>query len=225
MIQTVFLDIDNTLMDFNANARESMEAAFREAGLSFREEMFPVFMAVNDRLWLDIEKGTLTREKLHRIRWGEVFRELDIDFDGEEFEHLFLPQLEVAPPLVEGALELLEYLYPKYTVCLASNAPYLQQTRRLAGSGILPYVHKVFISEKLGHAKPGKEFFDACFGELPGHQPEKSIMIGDSLSADIIGGKRYGMKTCWFNPENRTVPPELQIDYVVKSLKEIQKIL
>lgn len=225
MIQTVFLDVDNTLLDFNENARLAMEKSFHEAGLSFREDMFPVFSAINDSLWRSIETGQLTRERLHEIRWESIFKELQIDHDGKEFETVFLRHMAASPKPIAGAMDLLRCLYPKYTVCLASNASYEPQSKRLSHTGIPACVHKIFISEQLGFAKPEKGFFDACFAQLPGAIPQESIIIGDSLSADIRGGAAYGMKTCWYNPEKKPVPADMKIDYVVHSLPEIKEIL
>ncbi len=225
MIRTVFLDVDNTLMDFNECAHLAMKKTFLEAGIPYREDMFPVFIKTNDELWHEIEKGTLTRDELHQIRWVRVFSRLGIDYDGVAFEKMFLRHLETTPALIPGALELLEYLSKKYTLCLASNASYKPQTKRLAHSGILPFVQHVFISEIMGVSKPKKGFFDICFSEIPDAKPEESIMIGDSLHADIGGAAEYGMKTCWFNFYNQPVPEGLSADYVVSSLDEIMTFL
>ncbi len=225
MIQTVFLDIDNTLLDFNECAKASSMKAFRDLNLTFHDEVFPVFIEENDKLWLKIEDGSLTREELHKIRWQLIFDRLQIDADGVLMEKLFLHHIKESPVLMSGALDLLTYLSPKYTVCLASNAPEQQQLKRLAHTPIPPLVDYIFLSETLGAAKPEKAFFDACFARLLGASPETSIIIGDSLTADISGGMAYGMKTCWFNPKHLPHPPEYNIDYVVHSLVEIQKIL
>ena len=225
MIKTVFLDVDNTLMDFSECARLAMIKGFAEAGLSYSEEMFPVFTTINNGLWEDIEKGKLTRDELHEIRWVRIFNALGISTDGKAFEKCFLNHLCEAPGLMPGALRLLEYLAPRYTLCLASNASQAQQMKRLAHSGILPFVQEVFLSESLGVPKPEKEFFDICFSRLPGAVPEESIIIGDSLTADMKAGITCGIKTCWFNPDMLPAPAEYKIDYVVHSLLEIKQIL
>ncbi|MBQ2696423.1 MAG: YjjG family noncanonical pyrimidine nucleotidase [Clostridia bacterium] len=225
MIKTVFLDIDNTLFDFDECARLATVKAFREMGLPYQDDFFPVFMEENDKLWQEIEKGTLTREELHRVRFCRILKRLNIDADGIVMENLFLRYIEDPPVLIPGALELLAYLSPKYTLCLASNASEKRQKKRLAPSGILPFIDKIFLSESLGVPKPEKAFFDACFACLPGAGPETSIIIGDSLTADVLGGINSGMKTCWFNPKGLPLPETYSVDYTVASLKEIQKIL
>lgn len=223
-IKAVFLDIDNTLLDFKACSRLSMQKSFAECGLAYTEDMYTTFHRVNDGLWLQIEQGTLTREQLHATRWNLVLRELGIEGDGQAVEARFLEHLATDAVPIDGAYDLLEYLYPRYTVCIASNAPYEQQLRRLTTVDMLRYFHKRFISEKLGAAKPSEAFFTACFAELPDITPQESIMIGDSLTADIGGGHAFGMHTCWYDHQKSgTIATEA--DYTVSSLRDIMTIL
>ncbi len=225
MIQTIFLDIDNTLLDFNECARLSTIKALREMNLTYHDGIFTVFNEENDKLWLKIEDGTLSREELHKLRWCNIFERLQMDADGILMEKLFLHYIEESPVLMPGALELLTYLSPKYTVCLASNASEKRQTKRLSQTPIPPLVHHIFLSETMGAPKPEKGFFDACFARLPDASPETSIIIGDSLSADISGGTNAGLITCWFNPNRLAAPETYKIDYIVHSLAEICDII
>lgn len=223
-IKAVFLDIDNTLLDFNACSRLSMEKAFTECGLPFEPKMYDVFKEVNDGLWRQIEKGTLTRKQLHATRFQLVLERLGLNGDGAGIETHFLDHLATDAIPIEGARELLAYLSEKYVLCIASNAPYEQQLKRLTGVNMLSYFQKHFISEKMGVAKPSKDYFDRCFAELPGIMPGETIIIGDSVTADIRGGKAYGMHTCWYDHEQTgTICEEAECS--VSSLWEIQRLL
>ena len=127
-------------------------------------------------------------------------------------------------------MDMLEYLYPKYILCAASNGPYDQQINRLKIAGMHSFFKDCFISEKAGAQKPTAAFFDYCFGRLHHHgfeglQPSEVMIIGDSLSSDMAGGMSYGMKTCLFS---NTDVPEMAlngIDYIVKDLKAVREIL
>lgn len=223
-IKAVLLDIDNTLLDFDACSRLSMEKSFAECGLPFESAMYHTFQQVNNGLWRRIEQGTLTRPELHATRWTLVLQELGMKGDGPAVETRFLEHLAAEAIPVKGSYELLQYLYPKYTVCIASNAPYDQQLKRLTTVDMLRYFHKAFISEKLGAAKPSREYFDACFAQLPDVTPEQCIIIGDSLTADIVGGKAYGLHTCWYD-HHQTGSNSPDADYTVTDLLEIKTIL
>ena len=225
MIKVLLLDVDNTLMDFHECARQAMEITAKEQEILFSENIFEVFIRINNGLWQEIEKGTLTVEKLHQIRWNRVFDAIGLKRDGVAFEQGFLKNLAQGDATVEGAKDLLEYLAPKYTLCVASNAPYFQQTSRLSNAGLLGYFEKFFISETIGFSKPKKEFFDACMKELPDIKKEEIMMIGDSLSADIAGASAYGLETCWFNFGKEPAEKGAMADHMVDSLAEIKNIL
>ena len=230
-IKVLFLDIDNTLLDFDAGAAWGMEQCFRQAGLESRSEMFSVFTEENKKIWQRIERRELTMDDLFYVRWQAILAHLGLKADGVEMEKEFRSLLHLTAIPVEGAEELLEYLYKKdYCLCAASNGPYEQQINRLKSADMLKYFAHCFVSEKLGADKPGKQFFNGCMRELPGITPEECMIIGDSLTADITGGRAYGMSTCWYVPsveKYREVKTKIvkPADYVVHELTELEKIL
>ena len=221
-VKAVLIDIDNTLLDFNASAEKAMRDGFAFYGLTCPENLFGVFKKINDGLWLKIEKGEMTRADLHKIRWNTVFGELGVKFDGEIFEKTFLGNLHDCAVPVVGAEDLLKYLSAKYPVYAASNAFYEQQVHRLSVSGLSPYITELFVSEKIGFSKPDARFFDKCFEKIP-FSPAQSAMIGDSLSADIDGGKKYGLITCWYNPTGMRIAAPCA-DFIVNDLSEIKNV-
>ena len=223
-IKAVFIDIDNTLLDFNKCALWSMQKAFNDYGLSFENSMFDTFNIINNRLWLRIEKGELTKEELYACRWNMIFALIRIDVDGVEFENVFYSYLTESAEPVDGALDLLKYLHGKYLVCAASNASYAQQIKRLNNAGMTEYLDRIFISEQIGFSKPQKEFFERCFEKISPIVPPETVMIGDSLTADIEGGASFGMKTCWYNHNLTNESSDLP-DFTVCSLSEIKKYL
>lgn len=225
MIKAVLLDVDDTLLDFSASARASMEAAFGEFHLPYDSRVYPTFRRVSDALWLDLEKGLLTRSELLQIRWTNVFRELGIEADGAAFEQEFLRGVRKYIFPVEGALELVQYLAPRYTLCIASNSELEHQVERLTRCGIYPYIQKMFVSEELGAPKPEPQFFDRCIEALSPLSRDEILLIGDSLTADIRGGIQAGIHTGWFNRRGDT-PSELPaVDFTVRHLSEVRNYL
>ena len=225
MITTVFIDIDDTLLDFHKCAKESMHKVFDDINIPFEDSMFAVFTEVNNNLWHKLEKGIIERKQIHSTRWNIIFEKLGINYDGNAFEEKFLLQLAHSAVPVTYAKELMEYLSSKYTICAASNAPYEQQLIRLKTAGLFQYIHKFFISEKIGFSKPDKRFFDACFEKLGSLSAVNTILIGDSPTADIQAANTYGIKSCWFNPHRKELPGGIHADYIVESLSEICSIL
>ena len=231
MPKVILLDIDDTLLSFQGYVREGMKSGFEAFGIGpYEEEMLSVFHQVNSRLWHKLEEGTLSFEELKKIRWNLVFEALGIQADGVKFEEYFRDRLFDSAIPEDGAKELLEYLKGKYILCAASNGPFLQQKNRLKIGGMEPYFSYLFISEEIGFSKPSREYFEVCLqrlnqGEGTEIAPDEVVMVGDSLSSDIAGGKNYGLQTIFYNRKNQVLPRELQPDFSVKTLREIQSIL
>lgn len=231
MIKVIFIDIDNTLLSFSGYVKEAMRDGFSRFGLKpYTDSMFPVFEKINDALWRQIEQGTLSFEELMERRWNLIFKELQIDFDGTVFEEYFRKEFFYSAVPEDGAMDLLDYLSSKYTLCVASNGPYAQQMNRLQVGKMRDYFSYCFISSQVGAQKPSRQFFDYCFkalreAEFPELVPEEVMIIGDSISSDISGGSDYGMSTCLYQKQAISECGDSGADYVVSSLVEIKNIL
>lgn len=225
MIKAVFIDVDDTLLDFDESAKMSMQIAAEEMGITLPENIWEIFVDINEVLWKDLEQGKLTNAELFHVRWTKIFDAAGITSDGPEFEKAFLRGLSLCAPVIAGAEGLISYLHEKYIVGVASNGPYEQQVNRLEKTGLLSYVDHMFVSGKIGHAKPSRAFFDACMEKLGDIHPGEVMMIGDSISADITGAKDYGMQTCWYNHKGLPADHGYMADYKVDSLLEIKEIL
>ena len=177
-IKVLFLDIDNTLLDFDAAASWAMEQCFQKAGLEYKSDMFAAFTEENNKIWQRIERKELTMDDLFYVRWQAILGHLGLEADGVEMEKEFRILLNLSAVPVDGAEEILTYLKEKdYCLCAASNGPYGQQINRLKKVDMLKYFAHCFVSEKVGADKPGKAFFDGCMKELPGVCPEECMMI------------------------------------------------
>jgi FMN phosphatase YigB (HAD superfamily) len=97
-------------------------------------------------------------------------------------------------------------------------------------SGMLPYFSDLFISEEIGSSKPSKKFFNTCLNRLNSKSTQKIhpyeiMIIGDSLSSDMSGGIQFGMQTCFYNPDKKSIPCGMKLNYNVSTLREIENIL
>lgn len=231
MIKALLIDIDNTILDFDAYVQEGMKNGFEKFGLPpYEDYMNDIFWKINSKMWQDIEDGVITYQDLLNTRWNKVFAALGFSCDGCAFEKYFKGCLFDSAIPIEGAYELLEYLKPRYPLYVASNGAYAQQVNRLTKGNMLGYFKKLFISEKIGFSKPSDKFFDYCIekigediGEKP--QPDEIMIIGDSLSSDISGAISYGIKTCFYDKNKKGNGGDIPIDYTVTSLLQIKQFL
>lgn len=230
MIRCIWIDIDNTLLDFDAYVKEALREGFAHFDLGeYNEEVYRVFRPINASFWHRLETGEITYEELLRDRWNTVFEALGISFDGPTFERYFKARLFDSAIPVSGAMTLLEHLHCRYLLCVASNGPYEQQMNRLRLAGMTSYFSHFFISEAVGASKPSREFFLHGLSVInEGRQtpisPDEILMIGDSLSSDMAGAKNVGMHTCLLDRSGAGNAKESFVDYTVHSLEEILKL-
>lgn len=224
-IKAILIDVDNTILDFNKSADAAMKTTAEEFSIIFPDNYFEVFLKINYFLWHELENGNIVKQDIYDNRWNMIFRELGIDADGPAFEDVFRKQMRCTAIEVDGAREILSYLSEKYDVYTASNASRLQQEQRLRTTGFDKYIKGMFTSEEIGFQKPSKEFFALCCEELYPIKKSEIIVIGDSINADIIGAKNFGLKTIWYNFDNTVYSSYDFTDYYVNDLRDIKNIL
>ena len=225
MIKYLFFDIDDTLFDFKRSEKVALSRTLEAFGIEPSDEMISLYSRINRSQWEALERGEVTREVILFRRYELFFRELGVEADPKAAQKMYEKQLSQTYYYLPGAEALLEKLQGKYKIFLASNGTAIVQDGRIALSGIAKYADDIFISEKIGYNKPRREFFDICFERIEGFDKEYAIMIGDSLSSDILGGINAGIKTCLYNPHNLPARDDIKPDFEVKSLDEIPKLL
>jgi 2-haloacid dehalogenase len=129
--------------------------------------------------------------------------------------HWFLP----------GAEEAVEALSKKYKLYLASNGTAKVQAGRLKSANISRFFEEVFVSQELGANKPSLEYFEKCFARIPGFDKRKAMIVGDSLTSDILGGQNAGIATCWVNPKHKAGREDIRVDYEIEALSQLEDLL
>lgn len=225
MIKTVLLDLDDTILDFHKAEHIALSATLRELGIEPTEAVLKRYSEINLAHWKRLELGELTRPEVLHGRFTQLFAEMGVDGDCYEAQRIYEWRLGTGHYFLDGGQELLDTLYGKYDLYLASNGTDIVQTRRIASANIEHYFKELFISQRLGHDKPKREFFDAAFARIEGFKADEAIIIGDSLTSDIKGGINAGIRTCWFNLRKIKNDSGITPDYEVTSLSEIPALL
>jgi len=226
MYRYIFIDLDDTILDFGAAEHAAYSETLRRLGIEPTPEVMALYREINLSWWEKHERGEVDRDALLVLRHGEFFRALGIARDAEECERIYRGLLGVGHWFVEGAEELLEYLSGRgYELFIASNGVADTQYSRIGSAGIGKYFRRIFISEDSGSHKPEKAYFDWCFARIPGFDPARALLIGDSLTSDIRGAKNAGIASCWFNPAGKAAPPDLTPDYEIRKLPELKALL
>ncbi len=224
MIKFVLLDIDDTLFDFGMAERTALAGTLCEMGILPTEEIIKRYSEINRAHWEMLERGELSRAEVLTGRFDVLFRELGAHKSSAETQRIYERRLSLEHPFIDGAPELLSELFGKYKLYIVSNGTAVVQERRICDSGIEKYFDGIFISQLVGADKPSREFFDRCFSQIEGFERESAIIVGDSLTSDIQGGKNAGILTCHFNPRGKR-RDDITPDYEIKTLTELPQLL
>ena len=225
MIQYVLLDLDDTILDFHKAEAEALRDTLRHFGIEPSDARVARYSAINDAQWKRLERGELTREQVKLRRFALFFAELGVDCSAEAARSYYENRLAIGHYFLPGAEEMLKELAKDYRLYLVSNGTTAVQNGRVRSAGIAPLFAKIFFSEAIGYVKPQREFFDACFAEIEGFDPSQAIIFGDSLTSDILGGIRAGIRTCWFNPRAQEGREDIVPDFTVASLDQFPPLL
>ena len=216
--QTLFFDVDDTLLDFGAAENAALRMLFEDQNIPFTDAIKADYKRINRGLWRSFEEGKLDRDEVVNTRFAILFKEYGQEVDGSLLEKQYRSYLEEGHQLVDGALELITELHSQYDLYIVTNGVSKTQDKRLRNSGLYPLFKGIFVSEDTGYQKPMKEYFDYVFARVPNFSVEQGLIIGDSLSADIRGGRLAGMDTCWFNPDRKPNHTDLVPNYEMQRL-------
>lgn len=225
MTRFVFLDLDDTILDFHRTERAALTKALLECGIPPTEAVLSRYHQIDRQHWQRLERGELTHTQVQEGRFRVLLTELGAALDPAEVNRRFRENLCGEQYFLPHAREAVERLRQNHRLFLASNGTASVQHSRLESAGLYPVFERVFVSQELGFNKPAREFFDACAAQIPGYAPEKAMMVGDSLSSDIRGGKNAGIRTCWVNPDHKPAPEGLTPDYEIEALSQLPELL
>ena len=225
MIEFLFLDLDDTILDFHKAERIAISKTIRDFGVEPTEEVLHRYHIINKWHWEQLELGTMTRAEVLLGRFAMLFEERKIPVDPEAVARAYEKNLGIGHWFLPGAEEAVETLSKKYRLFLASNGTASVQKGRMTSANLYRFFEKVYVSQEIGHNKPSKAYFDACFAEIPDFDPEKAMIVGDSLSSDILGGINAGIKTCWVNPTHGAAKEGICPDYEIEALHQLPALL
>ena len=195
MYRAIFIDIDDTLLDYIPCCREAFEFALPE-----HPEYFDLFFEISGRLFSEAKHGLHTIAEVMELYPKEFIAAIGYPPEAvDPFKHAFRAAWGKTHTLVPGAKEMLENLQAKgYRLFAASNSFGHLQRNRLENAGILPYFEDTYISMDIGYDKPDIRFYQEALRRC-GLQPHEVLMIGDSMTTDVIGAQKAGMDALFFD--------------------------
>ena len=222
----LLFDLDHTLLDFDAAEDVALTQLLKEEGVADIQAYKDYYVPMNKSLWKDLEEKKITKQELVNTRFSKLFSHFGIEKDGVYLAERYQFYLAQQGQVFSGAMELLDSLIDRgYELYAATNGITAIQTGRMAQSGLAPYFNQVFISEQLQTQKPDALFYEKIGQQIAGFDKEKTLMIGDSLTADIQGGNNAGIDTIWYNPHHLENHTQAQPTYEVDSYQALLEFL
>lgn len=225
MVKFVFFDLDDTILDFNKAERTAIKKTFKSYSIKTNKNILDLYSKINLNEWKRLEKKELTHEQVKVHRFEVFLKEINKNFNATEMTKNYEKNLAKEHFVIRGALSVIKSIYKDYRLFIVSNGLIDVQSERIKSAKIKKYFERIFVSQDIGFNKPEKEFFESCFNQIEGFNREEAVIIGDSLSSDIAGGKNVKIKTLWYNCKGVTNRTDIIPDFEIKKLKEIKDIL
>ena len=221
----IMMDIDNTLLDFDAAERKALLETLQQFSLPCDEAAVSRYHEINSSLWGELNKGKIRRDKLVVERFDRFVKEIGAAAKATELNRAYTEHLATHADVIPGAEEALQELAEVATMIAVSNGTELVERGRLKLSGFEKYFDDIFVSEAVGVSKPNPKIFQMAMRKLGIEHSDKVLVVGDSLSADIQGGVNAGLDTCWVNMNGMENESGLTPTYEVKALRELYPIV
>ncbi|HXH98631.1 MAG TPA: YjjG family noncanonical pyrimidine nucleotidase [Sphingobacteriaceae bacterium] len=225
----IFFDLDHTIWDFDRNAEETLHELFHSYklqafGLHSPDHFIETYTTNNHSLWADYHLGKISKDYLRQARFKKTFTDLGIDPEliPLNFEDDYVRICPTKTNLFPQVHETLTYLYEKYQLHLISNGFKESTEMKVKLTNLSLYFKNVVISEVVGVHKPDKAIFEHAL-HIAKARKDHSLMIGDSIEADIRGALNFGIEAIYFNPLNKEKPQD--IVHQVLNFEQLMTIL
>ena len=202
-IRHIFFDLDHTLWDFDTNSALAFDRIFKSDYPTINTEQFlEKYVPINRACWRLYEVDKITHQELRYERLKQTFDAIGYTVSDEQIEKIAEDYIHYLPEfnhLFVDAIDTLNYLKDKYELHIITNGFTQTQFKKISNSSLTHYFKTITNSEMAGAKKPNPIIFQHAL-EKAKAQKNESIMIGDSMEADVVGALDFGMKAIFFNP-------------------------
>ena len=221
---TLYFDLDNTILDFTATEHKAIKKLLKLHNLPISNEIIEKYSAINQTWWQRFEKGEIKKSEIFEGRFKEFLKFYGFNASSQKMASDYFGLLAAGHDVIDGAESVLKYVKDRgYTVCITTNGISKTQYRRINESGLKQYFDFIFVSEDAMHQKPEAEYFEYVMQNSNENDKQKILIIGDSMSSDILGGINFGVDTCWLNGSGGVAV--YKPTYEISKISEIINIL
>ncbi len=222
----LLFDIDGTLLDYDVAERNTLGNTIKYFGIEFDEDLhLSLYREINSEIWRRFERGEISGQKLRTERFETFAERIGVKIDAEEMSRVYLGYLRQEGTHIPNALDVVKQVHGKFKLALITNGLSDVQYNRIDQAGLTEFFPTIVISEEVGAPKPDPAIFEHAM-EAAGHRDRHStLIIGDILNSDILGGIRFGIDTCWLNHSGRTNHLDQSPTYTIRAIEELLDIV
>lgn len=225
---TILMDADDTIFDFPKCEYNAVKNTFEKYGFEFTQQLYEKYSEINDSLWKKFELKEITRAELRIQRFEQTCNFFGI-CDNTKTLHLladtYVDELSRQNIFIDGAYEAVKKISSLCEIYIITNGLSLVQRRRFGKSPVTEFLKDIFISDEMEVQKPQKEFFDIVLSKIKEKNKSKILVLGDSLTSDMQGGRNAGLDTCLYDPKSRVSTPHDLCDYKITVLEDACNII
>lgn len=226
MIKAILWDIDGTVLDFIASQAKSMRARFDEFNIGkCTDEMLERYTQINNHYWEMLERQEITKQGVLISRFCTFFEEIGVDAPVEEFNEAYEMGLPDFMEYMPCTMEVIRSLKGKVKQYAVTNGAFAVQKKRLERSGLNELLDGAFISDAVGFEKPSVDFFNYVFDNIEPFKKDEIMIVGDSLTSDMLGGNNAGIICCWFNPNHQENTKGVKIDFEIDDINKVLELI
>ena len=222
---TILFDADGTLFDFAKSEKEAVSDAMRTFGIEPTDEKVSDYSRINDMLWKMLERGEIEKNVLLYRRFEIFCEKYGYERDPVRFAETYMQNLSQKVYLFPGAAELCRSLSHLCKLYIVTNGVEFIQKGRFGKCKIRDCFSGLFISGEIGYEKPNIKFFEYVAEKIENFDKNITLIVGDSLTADIAGGIAFGIGTCWYNPHSKPLPDGIKVDCIAENYDRIYNFI
>lgn len=233
--KNLIFDLDDTLINNDESVKYAFAVILKYLNIPYSEKLYLKWKEFDTAYWHSWESGQMIiplnlhgNEKITYLRanrFVRFFEHLNLTFIAAiRINQIYCDMLGHNILEIPGARDLLNYLKCNdYKIAIATNGPKETTKNKLSKSNLAKYISCLVCAEDVGLSKPYKEFFEVLCNRIQNINKKEMLIIGDSLTSDILFGMNNGIDSCWYNPNNFPVPQEYQPTIVITNLLELKK--
>lgn len=219
--QWILFDADETLFSFNSFL--GLQSVLKRYGINFSAEDYEAFQAINKPLWIAYQNNEISARDIQIRRFAKLSAETGVE--ALRLNQELMAEMALVSKPLDGVMEMLNALYGKVRMGIITNGFTELQQSRLENTQTEKFFEIVVVSEQIGAAKPDRQVFEYAFALMDEFDRTKILMVGDTLTSDILGGNNSGIDTCWFNHTGHPNDTSILPTYEITTITELVEIV